>query len=95
MAFRPSPRLAPVWLALGLLGAGLLVVPRQGTAADAATPQPDAQMLLDLDLLKDVDLARDSGLLTRLRILERMGLLERLSTIEPRTPAMPKEAKER
>ena len=93
MTLRTPRRLAPVWLVLGLLGAGLGAA-RPGAAGDDAT-QPDAQMLLDLDLLKDVDLARDSGLLARLRILERMRLLERLSTMEPRTPAVPKEAKER
>ena len=93
MTLRAVPRLVPLWLALGLLGAGL-VAARPGVAADNVA-QPDAQMLLDLDLLKDIDLARDSGLLARLRILERMRLLERLSTMEPRTPAVPKEAKER
>jgi hypothetical protein len=92
MALR-SPRLAPVWLVLGLLGAGL-VPARPGAAADDAA-QPDAQMLLDLDLLKGVDFARDSGLLARLSILDRLRLRERLSTMEPRTPAVPKEAKER
>ena len=45
MTLRTPRRLAPVWLVLGLLGAGL-VAARPGAAGDDAA-QPDAQMLLE------------------------------------------------
>ena len=87
---RTSLRLAAALVAV--LG---LVTARHARAADPAGPQPDAQMLLDLDLLKETDLKKDRGFFTRMRMLERMPLLESLPVLESQTqaPPPPKEVK--
>lgn len=87
---RTSFRFAAALVAV--LGLGAV---RHARAAEAAGPQPDAQMLLDLDLLKETDLAKDRGFLTRMRMLERMRLLESLPALESQTqsPPPPKEVK--
>lgn len=74
-------------LTVVVIGLLTLSVAGPAAAAEPKDPQPDADMLLNLDILQETNLAKDRELYRRLKVIERLRIIERIHILDSETIA--------